>query len=208
MECKTNPIELVLATKDSKLYDSEKNKWQWDGTMYWCVECLNNNQTSVADIRAPSYPSEKYMPISENPTTWDFCESNCSAQTAQSFHIVFTFKPTSTDPKDYLQFIVNSAYRVTDKPLHYILDNANRAVYFNIVEVNKMNKNPYVELWIEFTTAEQGELQLPDEEQVLPLSSELPVISTGLNLQHLCIFLICLVVLFFIAAIIFYIVRQ
>lgn len=204
MECKTNPIELVLATKDSKLYDTEKNQWRWGGVLYWCVNCINSKQTSVADIRAPKYPREKYIAISENPTSWDFCGSNCNIQ-SQSFHIVFTFKPGSSEPKDYLQFVVNPYYKVTDKPLHYILDGDNRAVYFNIVEVSKLNKTPYVELWIEFTTAEQGELTIPE------MTEQMTMADNGvsdINLSNLYIFLICLVGLFFIAAIIFYIVRQ
>lgn len=208
MECKTNPVELVLATKDEKLYDSEGKKWKWSGTLYWIVACLNNNQTSVADIKAPNYPEEKYVPIDENPISWDFCGSNCNIQ-SQSLHVVFTFKPLSKDPKDFLQFVVNPYCKVTDRPLHFILDDNENAVYFNIVQVDKMSKKPYVELWIEFTTAEQGELTIPEEGT--PLPSEIgdgTILSTGGNMAHLYIFLICLVGVIFIAALIFYIVRQ
>lgn len=206
MECKTSPLELVLATKDTRLYDAEGRKWKWSGTLYWLVACLNNNQTSVADIRAPKYPSAKYVAIDQNPNTWDFCGSNCSMQ-SQSLHVVFTFKPSSTDPRDFLQFVVNPYCKVTDKPLHYILDTAGKAVYFNIVEVNKMTKRPYVELWIEFTTAEQGELAVPSE------SSKIETVGGGVatgsvNLSHFYIFLICLILLIFGAAVIFYVVRK
>lgn len=202
MECKLTPIELLIATKDEKLYNVEKKTWKWTGTMYWMVQCLNNNQSSVSDIKAPTYPSASYLPITENPTTWNFCNSKCNIQ-SQSLHVVFTFKPSSTDPKDFLQFVVNPYCKVTDKPLHYILDLEGKAVYFTL-EMDKLNKKPYVELWMMFTTAEKGELVVPENKPV-PLDK----IDMGTKIpQDFWVFFATLVTILFIASIIFYIVRN
>ena len=145
MNCSTIPVELILATTDPKLYD---NGWLWNGDLFWAVECLPTRQYSVSDSVLPSIEFENYTKLQDSPTKWDYCNSTKCRLNSESMLVVFTFDPKSTNPKDFLQYVINIHCRVTDYPRHSITDNAGEKLFFDIVEVAKMTRQPYVELWI------------------------------------------------------------
>ncbi len=147
-DCSIDPIELVLATTDSSLYDEAKNKWIWSGSMYWTVECLPNRQTTVSDNVSPRINPDKYMVLDTSPITWDYCKSQKCSRNSDTMQIIFTFDPKSTDPNDYLQFVIDIHCKVTDYPDHGIKDAKGEEFYLDIVEVSKMIRQPYVEIWI------------------------------------------------------------
>jgi len=146
MNCSNIPVELLVATTDQTLYND--NKWSWEGPLYWAVECLDHRQDTVADDIVPNIPIEQYQELENNPTTWDFCKSRYCSEWSDSLLIVFTFKPHSKEAQDYLQFVVDIHNKVTDTPVHPITDNKGDQIFVDIVEVSKMLKLPYVEIWI------------------------------------------------------------
>lgn len=146
MSCKNNPVELVIATTDKNLYDPQSKKWAWSGDMYWAVDCLPTRQTTVSNAIVPNV--KNYQKISDTPTIWDFCESENCTPASQSMQIVLTFDPKSKNPQDYLQYVVNVNCDVTHSPDHTIKDSAGNAFVIDILEVSKLTKQPYVEIWI------------------------------------------------------------
>ena len=159
--CNNNPVELVLATSDSNLYDSSKNKWNWNGDLYWYVNCITSD-SSVIDSIVPNISAEKYEIIKTSPTIWDFCKSsNCGGHT-DFIHVIFTFKPGSTDPNDYLQYAVDINCSVTIFPQHDIRDANGKSFYIEISQVSTMTRKPYVELWIEKRNEYVG-IDLPEK---------------------------------------------
>lgn len=143
--CEDIPVELLLATTDVELY---KDRWLWDGPLYWAVECLPHGQTSVSDRVLPNVPVTSFMPIQETPERWNYCLSKACNRTSDTMQIIFTFNPASTDPKDYLQYVIDINGFVSDSPQHSITDSKGSHLYLNIVEVSKMIRQPYVEVWI------------------------------------------------------------
>jgi hypothetical protein len=146
--CSNIPVELILATTDPKLYDAKNNKWLWDGQMYWAVECLPHRQNTVSDRSTPNIDPNKYLKLSSSPTNWDYCNSKQCGSNSDSMQIVFTFNPHSTDPNDFLQYVIDIHCQVTDSPRHIIKDAKGNKLFLDIVEISKMNKIPYVEIWI------------------------------------------------------------
>lgn len=151
--CAKNPVELVLATTDPSLYND--GSWTWSGVLYWAVECLYNGQSTVSDRVVPSIPRNVYLPITENPTVWNYCKSQKCSRASKMMHVVFTFNPSSDNPMDYLQFVVDTGCSVTYFPRHSITDDSGEVMYIDISEVSKMIKEPYVEVWITKTTVDQ-----------------------------------------------------
>ncbi len=146
--CSNIPVELVLATTDPNLYDAKNNKWLWDGQMYWAVNCLPHRQTTVSDRVIPRLKPDNYLKLDKIPAEWNYCKSKkCSANSA-AMHVIFTFNPQSTNPNDYLQYVMDIHCHVTDFPKHDIVDNSGHKFYIDIVEVGKMANEPYVEFWI------------------------------------------------------------
>lgn len=141
------PVELVIATTDPDLYDSDTNTWKWSGQMYWAVECLQHDQRTVADRVVPYITPTNYMPLDHSPSIWNYCKSQRCGAESVSMQIVFTFNPHSTDPNDFLQFVINHCH-VTDVPRHDIRDENGHSFYLDIVEVSKLAKDPYIEVWI------------------------------------------------------------
>ncbi len=150
-QCSNIPVELVLATTDPKLYDAETNTWLWNGQMYWAVECLSHHQRTVSDRVVPNIKPENYLPLDHSPSQWDYCRSqNCGAG-SDSMQIIFTFNPHSTDPNDFLQYVIDIHCQVTDSPRHDIKDTKGNSFYLDIVEISGMTKEAYVEVWIDRT---------------------------------------------------------
>ena len=149
-------MEFVLATTDPNLYDETNDKWIWSGSMYWTVECLPNRQSTVADNMLPGINSDNYMVLEKSPVLWDYCKSKQCTKNSDTMQLVFTFNPKSTDPNDYLQFVIDIHCQVTDYPKHSIKDNDGKEFYLDIVEVSKMTKQPYVEIWIAKATGQDG----------------------------------------------------
>ena len=147
--CSNTPIELVLATTDPKLYDAKNKRWLWNDQMYWAVECLPHRQNTVSDLLVPKINPNNYLKLDDSPTVWDYCKSKQCNDTAGSMQIVFTFNPQSTDPKDFLQFVIDTHCCVTDTPRHAIKDKSGNSVYLSIVEISEMLRYPYVEVWID-----------------------------------------------------------
>lgn len=143
--CQNNPVELMLATTDINLYDSG---WKWSDDLYWSVDCLPSRQTTVSDIVVPDIKESNYVKVSTTPVDWDFCKSENCTPTSQSLQIVLTFDPSSKDPMDYLQYVINVNLDVTHSPSHTIKDSAGQEFAIDIVEVSKLAKQPYVEVWI------------------------------------------------------------
>lgn len=170
-DCSNTPVELVLATTDPKLYN---NGWTWDGNMYWGITCLANGQTNVSDRVIPNINSNEYLILKENPSMWNFCKSQACDISSESIQLVFTFNPNSTDPKDYLQFVLNLNCQVTDIPKHTLLDNSGNIVHLSIDEVSKSVGLPYTEIWI--SGAEQKPLTT---EHSFPLSPITPDNNNG-----------------------------
>nr|QBK87969.1 MAG: hypothetical protein LCMAC202_03300 [Marseillevirus LCMAC202] len=147
-DCSNIPVELVLSTTDPNLYDAKNKKWLWDGQMYWAVKCLPHRQTTVSDRVIPRLPANNYLKLDKIPAVWDYCKSTKCTANSESMHVIFTFNPQSTNPNDYLQFVVDIHCHVTDFPKHDIMDNGGNKFYIDIVEVGKMTREPYVEIWI------------------------------------------------------------
>jgi len=145
--CDNIPVKFVMATSDNTLFDDILKTWTWSGQLYWSVQCLPNRQTSVAGRLVPRLSPNQWMPVTDNPTIWDFCKSNCS-EDSRSMHIIFTFNPSSTDPNDYLQYVVNLNGTVTNHPLNDITDLAGNPLYLDITQVSSLSSFPYTEIWI------------------------------------------------------------
>lgn len=201
--CKYNPLELVLATTDSDLYDISNKKWRWAGPLYWAVECLDNRQSVISHNVVPNISPDRYLPIETSPTTWDYCKSKRCQKDSESMHIIFTFKPNSKDPEDFLQFVTDIYCHITDFPQNSIKDNAGKEWFITIEEVSKATRYPYVELWIadahpgkKGTTTVHGSLRLP---QLLPLTDQKPRFRLILGILVTLIFiLIVAIVIYFI----------
>lgn len=159
--CKNNnnPVEFLLATSNSKLYDAVNGKWLWSGQLYWGIDCLPSSQFNTPDNVKPNLT---LVPITKSPETWDFCKSNCY-NNSYLLLIVFTFKPDSKDARDYLQYVLNIHCGITDYPKHTIMDGDGKPFYINIEEISKMlDATPkYVELWIDASTS-VANTNLPD----------------------------------------------
>jgi hypothetical protein len=140
MNCSNTRLNLVLATTDPALY-SPQSKWSWNGQMYWAVECLPSEQTTVSDRVAPLLDSARYAKLTDSPAVWNSSSSD-------SLQLIFTFKPGSPDPGDYLQYVIDLFGHVTDRPHHTIADNAGNKLYLDIVEVSRSPKLDHVEVWI------------------------------------------------------------
>jgi hypothetical protein len=145
-KCSQNPIELIVGTTDPNLYDSKTKSWKWAGSMYWAVECLTNEQSTVSDFVNPQLTH--FVPLTKTPETWDYCQSKKCTDNSVSMQIVFTFNPNSTTPSDYLQFVINTRGHITDQPHHSIKDKKGQELYLEIIAVNKMVNEPYIEVWI------------------------------------------------------------
>jgi len=158
--CSNIPVELVLATTDPKLYDSKNNKWLWSGQMYWAVECLPHRQTTVSDRMIPNIRPDQYMKLNSSPAIWDYCKSNHCGSNSDSMQVIFTFNPHSTNPNDFLQYVIDIHCQATDQPRHDINDNAGNKLYLDIVEISKMSNYPYAEIWIARTHEEKGIIAL------------------------------------------------
>lgn len=193
-KCSTDPIELILATTDPDLYDETQNKWTWGGTMYWAVECLTSGQSTVSDRVVPAINYGSYTPLTKSPSTWNYCLSKQCEKNSMSMHIVFTFDPKSTDPNDYLQFVVNVHCQVTDYPRHGIKDKNGQDLYLSIVELSKMVSEPYVEIWI----AKTDRVTPMDEEQVA-LTAPLSAGNGGNNWLWVAMIIIIIILIFLIA---------
>ena len=154
MSCNNIPIKLVLATTDPKLYNNDK--WLWGSQLYWAVECLPVQQTTISDRLIPQINPDGYLPLVSNPATWDYCKSARCNPHSEKMQLVFTFDPASTNPNDYLQFVIDISCNVTDSPQHFITDKKGNKIYLDIVEVSKMTRHPYVELWIAQSNKEQA----------------------------------------------------
>ena len=149
MECSNTPVQLVLATTDPELYNIDTEKWTWSGTLFWSVQCLPSGQDTVSDSHLPKLTRDEYLPIDKTPTNWNYCKSKNCGVGADTMHVIFTFNPDSTDPKDYLQYVVDIHCHVTDYPSHTIKDSDGNDVYFDIIQMMRMSMDPYVEFWIE-----------------------------------------------------------
>lgn len=143
--CAKLPLELVLSTDDSGLYNKETGAWTWSGDLYWAVECLPDNQRSVADGTVPILGS--FVEITNVPTFWDFCGSGNCLNTSRNFLVAFTFNPNSDDPNDYLQYVIDGS-RITDRPRHSIVDADGKNLYIVFENLEKSANMPYLELWI------------------------------------------------------------
>lgn len=150
--CSIIPVELLIATTDSNLFND--GNWLWKGDLYWAVECLNSKQYSVAEEIVPNISEKSWLVLKTNPMQWNFCNSQFCDKNTESILLTFTFKPNSSNPMDYLQYVIDLNCHVTDYPQHTILDNNNVPFYFDIVRVNKMINKSYLELWI--SKAEHG----------------------------------------------------
>lgn len=138
-------VELLIATTDDNLY---KDKWLWSGILYFAINCLPDGQISVSDKVLPNINLSSYTPLIDTPQRWDYCKSRNCNLTSQTLQLVFTFKPDSTDPKDFLQYVINVNGIVNDSPTHSISDMNGRELYLNIVEISKLIRKPYIEIWI------------------------------------------------------------
>jgi hypothetical protein len=143
--CNFKPVELLLATTDAELFNGEK--WLWNGELMWTIQCIHNQQESIADNIIPNIPIEKYLPIKGNPSTWNFCNSNCDND-SKLLHIVFTFNPQSNNPNDYLQYVINIDSKIYTTPRHDIIDKNNKAFSLDIVDISTLPSEKYVEIWI------------------------------------------------------------
>lgn len=147
MSCKNVPVSCVLATTDDKLYN-EKTGWKWSGKMYWSVNCLESGQLTVSDMIAPKIQKENYLQLDKSPSMWDFCKSGGCTRETNFLHIVFTFNPGSTNPADYLQYVVSINNKVIDLPRYSIKDSNGKNLYIDIIQISSIIHEPYVELWI------------------------------------------------------------
>lgn len=143
--CAKLPLELVLSTNDPELYSVDSGEWTWAGELYWAVECLPDNQRSVADNSVPQLGS--FVEITDVPTFWDFCSSGKCLNTSRNFLVAFTFNPNSDDPNDYLQYVIDGS-RITDRPRHSIKDSDDKNLYIVFEDLEKSANRPYLELWI------------------------------------------------------------
>jgi len=148
MNCKFNPVKLVVATTDEDLYDIDKKTWRWNGSLYWAVNCLQEKQTSISHKIAPNISLANYIKIDNSPSEWNFCNSKECNNKSTNIHIIFTFNPTSNDPEDFLQFVANINGNITDFPKNFIKDNSGNLWFINIEEIIKSNREKYVEIWI------------------------------------------------------------
>lgn len=198
-QCSKNPVELVLATTDPRLYDAKQGSWLWKGTLYWAVECLQNRQTSVSDYIVPNIPKDKYLPIETNPTTWNYCNSRGCTSHSNSMHVVFTFNPESTDPDDYLQYVLNIDCNVTHNPQHAIADNDGDNILIAIEEISALTKQSYVELWI---SRESEQQKLIDDNflNIFRSTPELVVNEPQVESNWVLWFLIALIVMLIIVS--------
>lgn len=146
--CSKVPTEILLATSDTDLYDTATKSWKWTGELYVHIMCLPDKQRSVTDRLAPSVDPSRYIQIQQNPTYWNFCLSDDCTRFSESIQLIFTFDPTSTNPNDYLQYVIDIYGDVTDKPDHSIVDKTGAQVYFDIVQLSKIFNRPYLEIWL------------------------------------------------------------
>jgi hypothetical protein len=164
--CSNIPVELLIATTDPKLYD--KNKWTWNGDLYWAIECLNSKQYTIAEEVIPNIQRDTWTVLKSNPMQWDFCKSKFCNIDSESILLVFTFKPDSSNPLDYLQYVIDLNCHVTDYPQNTITDNTGNVLYLDIVQVNKMINKSYLELWI--AKSEHGLKQTETQLTLMPPS--------------------------------------
>ena len=146
MNCNFIPVKLVLATIDEDLYGD--NGWKFKDTLYWGVKCLAKGQITVSDKILPSITD--YKPVKDSPSEpWDFCkDSTCSANT-NSLQVVFTFNPTSNNPKDFLQYVISIHGDIPDIPTLHLTDSSGSPVYFQIGKVTQPDANrPFTEIWL------------------------------------------------------------
>lgn len=194
--CKFNPLELVLATSDKDLYDTKTKKWRWDGNLYWAVECLDNRQSVISHNLVPNIAQNGWAVIDNNlPTTWNFCMSQGCVKNSDSLHIIFSFKPTSTDPKDFLQFVTDVYCHVTDFPKNYIKDKTGKEWFINIEEVSKSTVYPYAELWIADANPSKTTTSLSSTLESIPLVKPIVDNMSGKNLWIVLLVIILLIII-------------
>jgi len=213
-DCSNIPIKLKIATADEDLYDNKTNHWNWNGTMYWAVQCLDHKQTRVSDKIIPKILPENYKSLLSSPSNlWNFCSSEFCTIHTDTFQIVFTFNPQSKNPNDFLQFIIDAHSRVTSRPIHHIRDDKGNLVHLDIDKISKPSYRPFVEIWL--TSTEPSPKDIIQEEIgpefPIVIPTPLPLIelreSSGLGIG-IGIFILLLIILSIILGIYYYIIKD
>jgi hypothetical protein len=130
--CDSNPIRLIFATSDPDVLDMTTNKYKWSGDMYVKVQCDNR-------------PAD-FTQLSTSPFTWNFCQSRGCSNISR-LNIVFTFKPNSTDPSEFLTFNVDTSGYVISRPENDIKDLSGKDTTLDIENVTRHGEN-LLEVWL------------------------------------------------------------
>jgi hypothetical protein len=155
MTCSFIPVTLKLTTSDETLFSG--NDWIWKDTLYWTVQCLSHRQNSISPIIIPHITPDKFKPVpslrsgaSINPLDWNFCLSNsdeCNPAT-DFLLIVFTFNPSSTDPNDFEQFVVDVNGSITYHAPNSLLTAGKNRIRLDIEKVDRSFDNSLLEIWL------------------------------------------------------------
>lgn len=148
-DCHVTPLLVTLATSDDTVF-SESTGFSWKGDLYWAVDCLVHLQTSVSENILPNIPKNIYKKIDKLPSTpWNFCDfkENCTREDDRLL-IIFTFNPSSNNPQDFSQFIINTHCDVTYKSKNILKDSQSRNIFLDIDKVSKPITKPFVDIWL------------------------------------------------------------
>lgn len=138
-----------IATYDKKLWNLQKQKWNWNGTLYWSIQCLETGQVSISNRLPPNIPPQQFQPLLTTPSkAWNFCLSdNCTPET-DYFLLTFSFNPDSNNYRDYISFIFTKDGITPDVPEHSLVDNMGQNVRIYLNHVTTSRRYPIIELWI------------------------------------------------------------
>ncbi len=194
-DCHVTPLVVTLATSDDNIF-SESTGFSWKGDLYWAVDCLVHLQTSVSENIIPNIPQNVYQKIDKLPTDpWDFCKfkQNCSREDDRLL-IVFTFNPSSTNPFDYSQFIINTHCDVTYRSKNILKDSQSRDILLDIDKVSKPTTKPFVDIWLTI-----------DPEKTHFNSNAITINNIKQKTNYLILIIFVIFLLIFISLLLFYI---
>jgi hypothetical protein len=134
--CEFIPIRLILATSDPEVFS--KNSYGWSGDIYVKIECEDSKS--------------QFQSMTASPFSWSFCNSSGCARYTNRLNVIFSFNPVSTDPKDQLKFVIDTAGYILARPENAIYDSDGKNINLDIESVTRHgsdeNSDSILELWL------------------------------------------------------------
>lgn len=139
--CDSIPIRTVFATTDDTLYEEYTQKWYWE----------TDNKDIYVGIGCGTNPPSVFRPMTVSPFVWNYCKiSGCSYLT-DTLIISFTFDPTSKNPDDYLEYILDiPSARIVSRPTNKIKDLSGNILELDIesATIHGRDQDAILEIWL------------------------------------------------------------